>query len=293
MAYHDVRLAPVDRMEDLADINDRYAGSTDLMLFNEFEEFAKYFLRDARINNPTEAITESHIELRDAADFGGRTFDLDLIQLAYVERFPLIVTRRKPTESRPPADYRLDYRNDSYEVWRRVRGPRATDAWPLGDDKRRRQRTRVRADAGVGGHARPRADAGRRAPPRDGDVRLRRRHATGPPRGGRTASGPGLVLLDSPGSASGEVTVAGGRYRVWLEGSFGRPVELRVDGRAIGDAQGDEHPGRMAAGGERDHADARPPSRRGAARFGRPGAGRRRAQLARARWRSSRPASRS
>jgi hypothetical protein len=54
---------------------------------------------------------------------------------------------------------------------------------------------------------------------------------------------PGLMLLDSPGSASGEVTVKGGRYRVWLEGTFGRPVELRVDGRPIGDAKEMNTPG--------------------------------------------------
>ncbi len=242
VAYHDVRLAPPDRMEDLADINDRYAGSTDLMLFNEFEEFAKYFLRDARINNPTEAITEAHIELRDRTDFGGRTFDVDLIQLAFVERYPLIVTRRKPTESRPPADYRLDYRNASYEVWRRVRGPRATDAWPLWDDKdadNEPECGRMLEWVATLDPSRTLV-AARRPETATFDFAA----ATDRPSGWRPdRERPGLMLLDSAGSASGEVTVKGGRYRVWLEGSFGRPVELRVDGRPIGDAQAMNTPG--------------------------------------------------
>ena len=49
LAYHEVQLAPVDRLQALEDIGERYEGKG-LMLVNDFEQFAKYFMRDAREN---------------------------------------------------------------------------------------------------------------------------------------------------------------------------------------------------------------------------------------------------
>ena len=119
-AYHDVRLAPTERMQALQDVGDRYSGRG-LLLVNEFEEFAKYFMRNSRINVPTEAITQRHVELRRRQDFFNRWIDLDDQKLTYVSEYPFVVTRRGPGLSRPPANYRLDYGNRYYVVWRRAR----------------------------------------------------------------------------------------------------------------------------------------------------------------------------
>jgi hypothetical protein len=62
---------------------------------------------------------------------------------------------------------------------------------------------------------------------------------------------PGEVLLTKAGTARGTVTVSGGRYQPWLEGSFGRALELRIDGRKVGSAEGINTPGGwLRAGGE-------------------------------------------
>ena len=44
------------------------------------------------------------------------------------------------------------------------------------------------------------------------------------------------VVLSTPGLLRQRFVVSeGGRYRVWLKGDFARPVEVAVDGRALGE----------------------------------------------------------
>jgi hypothetical protein len=46
------------------------------------------------------------------------------------------------------------------------------------------------------------------------------------------------VQTVGPGIVSGSVKVPRtGRYEIWFEGAFGRPVEVRIDGREVGKAQ--------------------------------------------------------
>jgi hypothetical protein len=54
----------------------------------------------------------------------------------------------------------------------------------------------------------------------------------------------GAVLPNGPGHASGVLTVrGGGRYAVWVQGDFPRPIEVRLDGRLVGSAAGSNTPG--------------------------------------------------
>src|ERR1700731_2739603 len=55
----------------------------------------------------------------------GRPANLDLIPPAALRSYPLIVTRRDPAGSRPPAAHRLPYPGASYEVWGRRAGAAA------------------------------------------------------------------------------------------------------------------------------------------------------------------------
>ncbi len=244
-AYHDVRLAPRDRIDAMSDLNDRYEGEQRLLLWNEYEEFAKYFMRDAVINQPAEAITEAHIVLkRDLGFFGGRTFDLDDIDLAFLQRYPGIVTRIRPNESRPPANYRLEHRDEYYEVWRRRPRPVVIHHHSILDEDAR---------TSVGDPDCAALDAIAREAPAGsrfvGAVQPERRTFLVPEAEDRpsgwpdSAERPGQMSLTTPGRASGTLSVDGGSYTAWLEGSFGRPVTVRVDGREVGSAQGINTPG--------------------------------------------------
>ena len=54
----------------------------------------------------------------------------------------------------------------------------------------------------------------------------------------RREDDPTLVQTAGPGEVSGSVNVArSARYEVWLRGSFGREVDVRIDGRDAGSAR--------------------------------------------------------
>ncbi len=113
LAYGYDRVAPTGRIEAIRQTGDHFAGQGPV-LWNEFEEYAKYFARSARISVPFEALTPAQVELRKPEYFYGHYFDLDEEVLSFVERYPIIVTRRSPAASRPPANYRLVYQNKYY-----------------------------------------------------------------------------------------------------------------------------------------------------------------------------------
>ena len=157
LAYHDVRLAPTARMEALADAADHAGGGT--WLSTEWEEFAKYFGRDIRINVASESYSPRPAELRVPGPIFGRSLDLDELTLPYVEAWDGLMLRRGPSRSRPPANFALVYRNDFYELWRKRPGPAGRGSPAAGRWRRPRRPPTLRRRATAG----PRRQAGRSA----------------------------------------------------------------------------------------------------------------------------------
>jgi hypothetical protein len=241
LAYHQVRLAVVARMDALHDAG-VHARGLGLVLVNESEEFAKYFGRPAEVNVATEPLTPAQIVRRKEDEpFFGHQYDLDLQTLDYVERFPAIVQRRSPAASRPPADYRLAYQNHFYELWTKEPGVQVVDHLPLQslDDA-----TAPAPCAGVRALA-ARAAAGDRLVAAVGPQVATFATAAAPDRspGWVLYPTPGLLALKTPGFARGTLAApATGTYRVWLRGTFGRPISVYVDGRKVGEAHGPDTP---------------------------------------------------
>jgi hypothetical protein len=238
LAYHDVKLAPIDRMEALEGVGERLDGVRGLVLVNEPEEFAKVYNGGAPFNTATEAITPKQIQLRAPQGFQARYFDLDEQLLEYVQGFTAIVKRRSPDASRPPANFRHAYTNGWYEIWRRSPdGPQVVEHLPLQDVHRAARRPVCSEVLALAGRAAPGdrlVAAARPAPLRLDTVEARRSPSWAP-----HPWLPGMVLTPTPGVASTRVRVdAPGRYRSWVAGSFGRPIEVRVDGRSVGAAVG-------------------------------------------------------
>ena len=71
-------------MEDVA----AHAGGGGLWLVNEWEEYAKYFMREIKVNPAFEAISPKPAELRNPRPIFGRYYDLDELTLPYVQSFP-------------------------------------------------------------------------------------------------------------------------------------------------------------------------------------------------------------
>ncbi len=248
MGYRQVMEAPPDRVDAMTDAAEHASGGG-LWLINEWEEFAKYFMRDIRVNAAFEAESPRPAEMRKPRPIFGHYYDLDALTLDYVDSFPGIIKRRSPGASRPPASFRLAYTNDYYEVWRRQDGPQVLEHLPL-------QRRHLAVD-------RPRCDQVRalaaKADPSDRLVAAAHQevelgdplHAgLRPPGWVPNVEPPGTVTPLTPGEMQFRPRTTAGRFRVWIKGSFGRATAAYVDGRKVGAADEINSPGQWELAGE-------------------------------------------
>jgi hypothetical protein len=242
LAYSRDSVAPTGRIEAIRATGDRFKGEGPV-LWNEFEEYAKYFARAARISSPFEAITPQQVQLRSPTYFYGHNFDLDEETLAFVEGYPIVVTRRSPSASRPPANYRLVYRNEYYLGWRRSARPRVLRHLPEQQLYSPTLPVTCSALAPIVAGA-----------PKGSEliVAIDPELAWFEPRSDPTRSGgwvadpnqAGAVLTKTGGHAQGVLTVRGdGPYAVWVQGDFPRPAHVYVDGRQVGSVSGSNTPG--------------------------------------------------
>jgi hypothetical protein len=241
LAYSHDRVAPTARVEAIQETGNRFRGEG-LLLWNEFEEYAKYFARAARISAPFEALTPQQVQLRSPAPFYGHSFDLDAELLSFVERYPIIVTRRGP-ESRPPANYRLVYENRYYLGWRREARPTVLDHLPESQNYSPSATVGCRELKGFVSHAAPGTElVAAIAPDVEWYEPLYSRDRS--PGWIADPAEPGAVFAKTPGHAGGTLTVRhDGRYAVLVQGDFPRAIQVRVDGQVVGTVSGSNTPG--------------------------------------------------
>jgi hypothetical protein len=231
ITYRETRLAPPDRVEAIRDVGEAARGHG-LVLFNEWEEYAKYFARAADLNVPGETSGPRPFVLREDAPTFGQHFDLDEQALAYVLTHDGIVVRRAPDASRPPASFRRVYANDWYELWLRRPGVEVREHLPLQSIFSRQLPVSCLQLQRLARRARPgeRLVAARWAP----NVVMNTQAAPHSPGWVPTPGRAGTLTPLTPGDAGGPVPVPGGQYRVWVNGSSGRAVHARIDGRTVG-----------------------------------------------------------
>ena len=246
LGYREVTLAPPDRiaaMEDAA-ANARGGG---VWLVNEWEEFAKYFMREIEVNAAFEAESPRPAELRQPGPLFGRYYDLDALTLRYVSSFQGIIKRRSPVASRPPAMFELIHTNDYYEVWRRRPAVRVARHLPLQRAYDRASQPSCRAVRALAAAARPgdRIVAAGRSPL----VLLPTASPSLRPEGWEVIT-PGVVVPFVPGQVEARTRTPAGPFRVWVRGSFGRATEARIDGRVVGAVEGINTPGQWLSAGQ-------------------------------------------
>ena len=246
LAYHGVQNAPQERYAELLRINDRFAGGGPT-LFTEYDEHSGYLLRDVQVHSEPEFPLGYRVDrfrkpsgLNDPRHRPSvkSALDLDDLTLSFVESHPLIVTRRSPTVSRPPANYQRVYSGRYYAVWERQ---------PRDDSVRVRAHLPQGADV-LSPSAVPRCgdlrSLARRASRTGGRLAFVRRPSLSPvsalagpaPAGWvKYSAYPQSLVMSGPGRIERRVKVyQGGDYRVWLTGSFARAVHVEVDGRSVG-----------------------------------------------------------
>ena len=224
LQYHSSNLAPTARYEELASLNTRFAGLGPT-LFTDFDEYALYELRDLDLGGPDFVYPPP--ALAGLASGYGHPVEVDRAAPAALRAYPLIITRRDPGASRPPASYSLLWQGHYYQVWgRRPGAPAALAHLAL---------TGAAAEqcAQIGRLAR---SVGSRGVSIVADevptlVRVSLTHATHPARWGHEREG---LVMSRPGVLSAAFALPrGGAWEVWAQGQLMPTVQLALDGRLL------------------------------------------------------------
>jgi hypothetical protein len=226
LLYHSSNLAPTARYEELESLNARYAGKGPV-LFTDFDEYAMYELRNLDVGGPDfvyppTAVSAGH----------GEPVDLDRIAPSVLAAYPLIITRRDPAASRPPAAYTLLWQGSYYQVWGRrhgavpalahvaLTGSRAVQCQAIG---RLAARAESPGEQLVGA---PAAEL----------VRVGLGRSEHPRRWGHQHEG---LVMSTPGRLTASFELAhAGVWDVWVQGQIMPTVRLGVDGRTVASIAG-------------------------------------------------------
>jgi hypothetical protein len=227
--YHSSNLAPTARYEELASIGERFAGRGPA-LFTDFDEYSMYELRQLDVSGPDFVYPPP--ALASLAGGYGQPVRLDRASPDSLMEYPLIVTRRDPAASPPPAAYALAWQGAYYEVWSRRAGVTAALKHVASRADTPVACARVRDLAGVA-RARGLALVGAVAPQL---VRVSLSGAARPPGWGRQRGG---FAMHRAGTLSVRFAVArAGVWQLWLQGQFMPSVSVAVDGRTLASIAG-------------------------------------------------------
>lgn len=230
LEYHSSDLAPTARYEELASLDSRFAG-TGPTLFTDFDEYSMYELRKLDVGGPDFVYPPP--ALAAAAGGYGRPVELDRVAPTALLHYPLIVTRRDPVASRPPAAYRLLWQGAYYQVWRRLPGAPAALAHVALAGSPAEQCARIRVLAHTATNPDEELIAAQ-APPL---VAVSLSHASHPRRWGHTPKGTGEregLVMHTPGTLSASFVIPrAGTWEVWVQGQIMPAVGVAVDGRTI------------------------------------------------------------
>jgi len=236
MQYHGVLLAPSARLMELETIGTKFNGQGPALL-TEYEPYAaRHFLRGLDAQT-TSGLRVQLMFLRNGQEASNATSpDIDEIRLDQLRYFPLLVIRRTGVASRPPSAYKLAWSGRYYDVWRRVADPaRIISHLSLGS----RLQPAAVPDCKAVMHLAAQASAAHgvlKAVFRPEATVINPSKVIGVPKHfGTYGEPPGLVYKTNAYKLILPFTVrSGGKYGVWVGGSFSSTLTAYVDGRKIG-----------------------------------------------------------
>ncbi len=231
LAYRGVSLAPYERMDELRSIGERFAGQRPALFTDASVYGGRWFLRDMDGEGASD-LRWRPVFLYDGTPAPDQAaLEADDIRVDQLLIYRALVLRNAPDASRPPAPFRLAWRGRYYEVWLRDDATSVVEHLALGEgetaaapaDCREVQRLTGVAISEGGTVA-----AARRTSPVVAPVPIDRAPIDW------LIAGEGSVAPTNAGTALVDVTVPeAGRYGVWLKGSVGPEVVVRIDGRLI------------------------------------------------------------
>ena len=234
LAYHEVNLAPRDRHEELADIGKQIDGEGPTLM-TEYEPYGvRHFLRKGDAEGASE-LRRRRIYLRSGRELDKlEVADLDELALQNVLVYRTIVLRRSPVSSRPPSVYQRVRTGRYYDVWQRAPGSERSvlDHLPLGDGEHATAPAPCARVQDLAGLARTQGGVlavARRPAPDTAELSA--------PAGTDWRSDPamrGAVIPRGPAHEKSELVIpVGGRYDVFVRGSYRGRLRVSVDGQRI------------------------------------------------------------
>lgn len=230
--YHSANLAPTARYDEMASLNDRFARRGPA-LATDFDEYALYQLRDLHLGGPDFAFPPP--ALAGLAGGYGQPVQLDRAAPGALGPYPLIIIRRDPAASPPPAAYRLLWLGRYYEVWGRSPGvPTAVSHLaPAADPASQCRAIASLARLARRGGVRAASIVGAQAPEL---IPIGLASASHPAGWGHQRQG---LVMNRPGRLTADFTLPhAGDWEVWLQGQIMPVVGVSVDGRRRGSVSG-------------------------------------------------------
>jgi hypothetical protein len=232
LAYHDVWLAPFDRLSALQSIGDRIAGQGPTLM-TDYEPYGvRHLLRNADPEGAAE-LRRRRVPLRNGSVLHeGQFADIDAYALGGLEVYRTLVLRRSPAASRPPLPFQLVERDRYWEVWQKDGSASPIDHLPAGSGA---DPTAVLPCREITALAAERGTAQLVASIRRDPVIIPLSTLSLP--GGWQLDGPGSAVAYPyrPGTATGSFQVPrSGHYGAWIGGSDHGQSNLQIDGRPIG-----------------------------------------------------------
>jgi hypothetical protein len=254
LAYGSASLAPRPRMAELAHIGQLVAGKGPTLI-NEYEVYAdRHFLRDGAPVEPAEYRPVT-LPLRNGSVLTKSAWaSMNAFSLSTLMPYRSIVTRRVPTESRPPSIWHLAWQGRYYDLWQRPDpAPRTIlEQIPYGESNEHPY-----CGAAENGETQPLCALQPGAYPSCPQLGAFARKASSehahlvayehaPPTvvHGDEVRWPASWLHEpeakalvplTPGTATGQIKVATSQhYELYLGGEFARGFQVSVDGRRVG-----------------------------------------------------------
>lgn len=233
LAYQGVWLAPYDQLEELEQIGNRFVGQGPALM-TEYQPYGvRHFLRRLEAEGASE-LRRRPVRLASGELLPKGVYaDLDEFALTELtDTYRLLILRRSPVSSRPPAAYELALRGQWYDVWQRIEGAAPPDHLPLGGPLDRLGSATCAAVHDLATRAGPHGEL---VTPRATAGTVGGIAGPLPPGWVSTGAGSGVVRAARPGAISVSLTVSrDGEYGVWVGGSIRGRLHVSVDGRVVG-----------------------------------------------------------
>jgi hypothetical protein len=230
LAYQGVWFAPPAPNVELEEIGKRFVGqgpalSTEVSIYGP-----RHFLRKLDAEGASDRRVRPVLLTSGLEPEKGQAVDLDEIQTGQLDPYNLIVVRRSPSASRPPANFDLAYQGTYYDVWSRVPPPGTlVEHLPLGTSL---DAGDVPPCAEVGRLAQVAGPSGKLVAARVGTpIAVDFSAATMP--SGWSAPTTYTFSPDGAGELSEEIEVPGGDYELWLGGAVFGDLDLSLDGKEV------------------------------------------------------------